>query len=107
MCNEAARIFTSTYDNFIQTAGIRDGASTEPNFSDTSDVTSIDPEVINTIDISNAFNTLCRALALDVLRYFDWEGHVHFAIVLVACKVPAGPGAGRLLILTMGTSKAR
>ena len=41
------------------------------------------------------------------LRYFDWEGHVHFAIVFVACKVPAGPGARRLLILTMGKSKAR
>jgi hypothetical protein len=25
--NEAAKFFTSTYDNFIQTAGIRDGAS--------------------------------------------------------------------------------
>jgi len=25
--NEAAKLFTSTYDNFIQTAGIRDGAS--------------------------------------------------------------------------------
>ena len=27
VCNEAAKIFTSTYDIFIQTAGIRDGAS--------------------------------------------------------------------------------
>jgi hypothetical protein len=25
--NEEAKLFTSTYDNFIQTAGIRDGAS--------------------------------------------------------------------------------
>jgi hypothetical protein len=25
--NEAAKLFTSTYDNFIQTAGIRDGVS--------------------------------------------------------------------------------
>jgi hypothetical protein len=25
--NEAPKLFTSTYDNFIQTAGIRDGAS--------------------------------------------------------------------------------
>ena len=25
--NEAAKLFTSSYDNFIQTAGIRDGAS--------------------------------------------------------------------------------
>jgi hypothetical protein len=25
--NEAAKFFTSSYDNFIQTAGIRDGAS--------------------------------------------------------------------------------
>ncbi len=27
MCDDAARIFTSRYDNLIQTAGIRDGAS--------------------------------------------------------------------------------
>ncbi len=26
--NEAAKLFTSTYDNFIQTAGIRDGVVT-------------------------------------------------------------------------------
>jgi len=31
--NVAAKILTSTYDNFIQTAGIRDGSSTAPNFS--------------------------------------------------------------------------
>jgi hypothetical protein len=67
-----SKLFTSTYDNFIQTAGIRDGASHcakilsvfydslntwDPN----------DPEVIIKIDMSNAFNTTCRALTLDVL----------------------------------------
>ena len=34
--NEAAKLFTSTYDNFIQTAGIRDGpriARRSPQFS--------------------------------------------------------------------------
>ncbi len=50
-----------------------------------------DPEVIIKIDISNAINTTCRALTLDVLtprtltgtdrftylRYFDWDGQVH------------------------------
>jgi hypothetical protein len=65
----AAKIFTSTYENFIQTAGIPDGAShcarllgvmydnltQDPN----------DPEVLIKIDISNAFNMLCRFLTLD------------------------------------------
>ena len=70
--NEAARIFTSTYDNFIQAAGIRDGASHCAKIllgfydnPDTSDLN--DPEVIIKVDISNAFNTTCRALTLDVL----------------------------------------
>jgi hypothetical protein len=86
----AAELFTSTYDDFIQTAGIRDGAShcakvlsifydnlgtTDPN----------DPEVIIKIDMSNAFNSACRALTQAMrschakLRYFDWDGQVHLA----------------------------
>jgi hypothetical protein len=70
--NEAATLFTSTYDNFIQTAGIRDGASHCAKILavfyhnlDTSDPN--DPYVIIKIDISNAFNTTDRALTLDVL----------------------------------------
>ena len=70
--NEAAKLFTSTYDNFIQTAGIRDGASHCAKILsvfydslDTSDPN--DHEVIIKIDRSNAFNTICRALTLDVL----------------------------------------
>jgi hypothetical protein len=70
--NAAAKLFTSTYDNFFQTAGIRDGASHCAKVLsvfydnlDTSDPN--DPEVIIKIDISNAFNTTCRALTLDVL----------------------------------------
>ena len=57
---------------FMQTAGIRDGASHCAKmlsvFYDslnTSDPT--DPEVMIKIDISNAFNTACRARTLDVL----------------------------------------
>ena len=56
----------------MQTAGIRDGASHCAKmlsvFYDslnTSDPT--DPEVIFKIDVSNAFNTTCRARTLDVL----------------------------------------
>jgi hypothetical protein len=71
--NEAAKLFTSTYDNFIQTAGIRDGASRCVKILsvfydnlDTSDPN--DPEEIIKIDISNAFNTTFRALTLDVLN---------------------------------------
>ncbi len=70
--NEAAKLFTSTYDNFIQTAGIRDGASHCAKILlvfydslDTSDPN--DPEEIIEIDITNAFNTTCLALTLDVL----------------------------------------
>ena len=69
---ETAKLFTSTYDNFIQTAGIRDGASNYAKilsvFYDnlnTSDPN--DPDVIIKIDISNAFNTTNRALTLDVI----------------------------------------
>ena len=69
---EAAKLFTFTYDKFIQTAGIRDGAShcakilsvfyDNLNTSDPND-----PDVIIKIDISNAFNTTNRALTLDVI----------------------------------------
>ena len=70
--NEAAKIFTSTYDNFIQTAGIRDGAShcakILSTFYDSLDTTDLnDPEVIIKIGISNAFNSTCRALTLDII----------------------------------------
>jgi hypothetical protein len=70
--NEAAKLFTSSYDNFIQTAGIRDGAShcakilsvfyDSLNTSDSND-----PDVIIKIDVSNAFNTTDRALTLDMI----------------------------------------
>ena len=70
--NEAAKIFTCTCDNFIQTAGIRYGAShcakILSTFYDSLDTTDLnDPEVIIKIDISNAFNSTCRALTLDIL----------------------------------------
>jgi hypothetical protein len=65
---EADTLFTSTY-NFIQTAGIHDGASHCAKilsvFYDNLDHN--DPEVIIKIDISNAFNSTCRVLTLDVL----------------------------------------
>ncbi len=69
--NEAAELFTSTY-NFIQTSGIRDGASHCAKilsiFYDNLDTTDPnDPEVIIKIDISNAFSSACRALTIDVL----------------------------------------
>jgi hypothetical protein len=70
--NEAAKLFTSSPDNFIQTAGIRDGAShcakilsvfyDSLNTSDSND-----PDVIIKIDVSNAFNTTDRALTLDMI----------------------------------------
>jgi hypothetical protein len=70
--NEAAKLFTSSSDNFIQTAGIRDGAShcakilsvfyDSLNTSDSND-----PDVIIKIDVSNAFNTTDRALTLDMI----------------------------------------
>ena len=81
--------FTSTY-NFIQTAGIRDGASHCAKilsvFYDSLDTTSDpnDPEVIIKIDIcetlSNMFGYFhamrtCHAK----LRYFDWDGQAHLA----------------------------
>jgi hypothetical protein len=75
--NEAAKLCTSTYDNFIETAGIRDGASHCAKILsvfydnlDSSDPN--DPEVITKIDISNAFSTTCRALTLDVLSGRAW-----------------------------------
>jgi hypothetical protein len=70
--NEAAKLFTSTYDKFIQTAGIRDGASHCAKvlscFYDNLDVLDPnDPDVIIKIDISNAFNTTDCALTLDII----------------------------------------
>ncbi len=69
--NEAAKFFTFTYDNFIQTAGIRDGASHCARILsvfydnlDTSDPN--DPDVIIKFDVSNAFNMTDRAFTLDM-----------------------------------------
>ena len=42
---------------------------------DTTDLN--DPEVIIKIDISNAFNILCRALTLDVINGKDTREQVH------------------------------
>jgi hypothetical protein len=69
---EAAKFFTSTYDNFIQTAGIRDGAShcakTLSVFYDNLDASDPnDPDVIIKIDVSNALNTTDRACTLDMI----------------------------------------
>jgi hypothetical protein len=70
--NEETKLFTSSSDNFIQTAGIRHGAShcakilsefyDNLNISDPND-----PDVIIKIDVSNAFNTTDRALTLDMI----------------------------------------
>jgi hypothetical protein len=65
-------LFTSSYDNFIQTAGIRDGASHCAKilsvFYDNLDVSDPnDPDVIIKIDVSNAFNTTDRVLTLDMI----------------------------------------
>ena len=66
-----SRIFTYTYEKNLQTAGLQDGASHCANIrssmyaalnSDPSE-----PDVIIKLDISNAFNVLCRQLTLDVL----------------------------------------
>jgi hypothetical protein len=70
--NEEAKPFTSTYDNFTQTEGIRDGVSHYSKilsiFYDSLGTTNLnDPEVIIKIDISNVFNSTCRALTLDIL----------------------------------------
>ena len=60
--NEVAKLFTSTYDNFIQTTGIRDGVSHYVKilsiFYDRLDTTDLnEPEVIIKIDMSNTFNS--------------------------------------------------
>ena len=74
--NETATLFTSTYDKFIQTAGIRDHIRDRAShcskilsiFYDNLDASDHnDPDVIIKIDISYAFNSTCRALTLDVL----------------------------------------
>jgi hypothetical protein len=69
---ETAKLFTS-YDNFIQTTGIRDGVSDCVKIMtwfydnlDNSDPT--DAEVTIQIDVSNAFNSTNRGLTLDVLN---------------------------------------
>ena len=65
-------LFTSTYDTFFQTSGIRVGASNRVKilvcFYDNLD-TSVpnDPDLIIKIDISNVFNTTDRVFTLDVL----------------------------------------
>jgi hypothetical protein len=70
---ETAKLFTSSYDTFIQTAGIRDGVSHCAKiltcFYDNLDVSdSTDPDVIIQIDVANAFNSTNRGLTLDVLH---------------------------------------
>jgi DNA-directed RNA polymerase len=70
--NEEVKLFTSSYDNFIQTAGIRDGPfhcvkilSVFYDNLDTSDPN--DPDVIIKIDVSNVFNTTDRVLTRDMI----------------------------------------
>ncbi len=69
--NEVAKLFTSSYDNFIQTAGIRGASHCAKILTcfyanlDVSDPT--DPDVIIKIDVANAFNSTNRGLTLDVL----------------------------------------
>jgi hypothetical protein len=65
--NETGKFFTSTYDNFIQTADIWDGTSHCAKILlvfydnlDTSDPN--DPDVIIKIDVFNAFNMTDRVL---------------------------------------------
>ena len=70
--NEETKIFTSTYDIFIQTAGIRDGTShwakILSTFYDSLDTTDLnDPEVIIKIDISNVINSTWLTLTLDII----------------------------------------
>jgi hypothetical protein len=74
--NESVKLFTSSCDNFIQTAGIRDGASYYAKILsvfydnlDTSDPN--DPDVIIKIDVSNAFNTTDHVLTLDMINGRD------------------------------------
>jgi hypothetical protein len=65
-----SKIFTSTYENFLQTAGLQDGASHCAKILsamyDSLNSDPSDPDVIIKLDISNAFNVLCRRLTLDV-----------------------------------------
>ncbi len=64
-----SKIFTSTYENFLQTAGLQDGTSHCAKIL--SDMYSAlnsdpsDPDVIIKLDVSNAFNVLCRCLCGD------------------------------------------
>jgi hypothetical protein len=63
-------IFTSTYEKSLQTAGLQDGAShcakiLSAMYAALNSCPS-DPDVIIKLDISNAFNALCR-LTIDVL----------------------------------------
>ncbi len=69
---EVSKLFTSTYDNFIQTTFIRDGEShcakiLECFYDNLDTIDPNDPDVIIEIDISTVFNTTDRALTLDVL----------------------------------------
>jgi hypothetical protein len=66
---EAAKLFTSTYDNFIQTTGISHCAKILTCFYANLDVSDpTDPEVTIQIDVANAFNSTDRGLTLDVLN---------------------------------------
>jgi hypothetical protein len=65
-------LFTSSYENFIQTGGIRDDTSHCAKiltcFYDNLDVSDpTDPEVIIKIDVDNVFSSTDRDLTLDVL----------------------------------------
>jgi hypothetical protein len=70
--NEPGKLFTSSYDNFIQTAGTRDGVSHCAKilsvFYDNLDISDPnDPKVIIKIDVSNAFKSTDRDLTLDMI----------------------------------------
>ena len=88
--HEVAKLFTSTYENFMQTAGIRDGTSYCVKilwvFYDNLHTTALnDPEVIlrltYLIPLILHVVTLLHVIHIchDNLRYFDWDGRVHLA----------------------------
>jgi hypothetical protein len=66
-----SRVFTSTNEIFLLTAGLKDGAShctkIPSSMYSALNPDPSDPDVIIKIDISNAFNVVCRQLTLDVL----------------------------------------
>ncbi len=102
------RVSRSTYEKFLQTAGLQDGAShCVKNLSSmyaALNSNPSDPDIIINLDISNAFNVLCRQLTLNVMAQRLSVFHHHGATCAFSCILDNCRSSASCVMRTQGHS---